>query len=56
MSMDKNSAEGKVCTFCNKDALPGTDPAVCSDHLMQTKEASEEEKKPETLKELEAQD
>ena len=55
MSMDKCSAEGKVCTFCSKDALPGTDPAVCEDHLRQTKEASEE-KKPQTLKELEAQD
>ncbi len=57
MSMDKNSAEGKVCTFCNKDALPGTDPAVCEDHLTQTKEASSSEEKPaETLKELESRD
>ena len=54
MSMEKNSAEGKVCTYCGKDALPGTDPAVCSDHLL-TKEATVD-KKPETLKELEAQE
>ena len=54
MSMDKCSAEGKVCTYCGKDALPGTDPAVCQDHLL-TKEASEE-KEIDTLKKLEAQD
>ena len=58
MSMDKNSAQGKPCTFCGKDALPGTDPAVCEEHLMsqgsQTKEATEKE--PTTLKELEAED
>jgi hypothetical protein len=54
MSMDKCSAEGKVCTYCGKDALPGTDPAVCQDHLL-TKEATAD-KEPSTLKELEAQD
>lgn len=54
MAMDKCSAEGRPCTFCGKDALPGTDPAVCQEHLL-TKEASEN-KEPTTLKELEAQD
>lgn len=56
--MNKNSAEGKPCTYCGKDALPGTNPPVCSEHLMQSKEASvqQEEKEPETLKELETRD
>ena len=56
MAMEKNSAEGKVCTFCGKDALPGTDPAVCEEHILQTKEASSEDKPAETLKELDAKE
>ena len=51
--MDKKSSEGIPCTYCDKDALPGTDPPVCEEHkaMGETKQASEHE--PETLKELE---
>lgn len=52
--MDKSSAENKVCTKCNRDALPGTNPPVCSEHLLD-KTASEDDQ-PTTLKELDAQD
>lgn len=59
--MNKNSAEGKICTFCEREALPGTDPAVCEEHLLSKnatvaadKEGESEE--PTTLKELENRD
>ena len=54
MSMEKHSTEHLPCTYCEKDALEGTNPPVCADHLL-NQQASEEEK-PATLKELEAQD
>lgn len=53
--MEKNSADHKVCWKCNKDALPGTEPPACQEHLLD-KQASEEESKPSTLKELESKD
>ena len=53
--MDKNSAQGMPCSKCNKDALPGTNPPVCEDHLLD-KQASEESAEAGTLKELDAKD
>lgn len=50
--MDKTGKEHLVCTYCDKDALPNTDPPVCKDHIM-VKKASPEAS---TLKELEAQE
>jgi hypothetical protein len=50
--MEKRSNEGIPCTYCDADALPGTNPPVCEEHL-HTKTASDE---PKTLKELNAQD
>jgi hypothetical protein len=49
--MDKKSNENIPCTYCDKDAIPGTEPPVCKDHLEQRKEASEG---PVTLKELDS--
>lgn len=48
--MEKCSAVKKVCTYCDKDALPDTDPPVCEEHK-NMKTASEEAT---TLKELDA--
>ena len=50
--MEKTGKENIPCTYCQKDALPNTDPPVCEDHLLD-KRASEDEE-PKTLKELEA--
>lgn len=50
--MEKKSNEGIPCTYCSQDALAGTNPPVCEDHLT-TKTASEE---PKTLKELSQKD
>ena len=47
--MDKTSSENKVCIYCDAEALPGTEPPVCSEHLG-VKQASKE---PTTLKDLE---
>lgn len=48
--MDKNAAEHLLCIYCDKEALPDTDPPVCADHIKLDKKASE----PATIKELEA--
>lgn len=50
--MQKDSAENKVCTYCDRDAVPDTYPPVCEEHL-HTKQASG---KITTLKELDVQD
>ena len=52
--MDKNSSEGKPCTYFDNPALPNTDPPVCAEHL-NTKQASDDTE-PNTLKELESRD
>ena len=31
--MEKKSSENIPCTYCDKDALPGTNPPVCKEHL-----------------------
>jgi hypothetical protein len=49
--MRKNSAEGIQCAYCDKPALPETEPPVCEEHVKMKKQASKKE--PETLKELE---
>ena len=51
VAMRKNSAEGIQCTYCDKPALPETEPPVCEEHVKMKKQASKKE--PETLKELE---
>lgn len=48
--MEKNGKEHIPCTYCDKDALDGTNPPVCADHI-HTKQASAG---PSTLKELES--
>lgn len=48
--MEKKGAENKVCTYCDKDAVPGTEPPVCEEH-QHSKKASE----PSTLKELDSE-
>lgn len=50
--LEKNSAENKVCTYCDRDALPDTYPPVCEEHI-HTKQAAGEAT---TLKELETKD
>ena len=55
--MEKNSAEHKPCTFCGNDAVEGTYPPVCAEHMDQCKQASEKteessDSEPKTLKEL----
>ena len=54
--MDKKSNENIPCTYCDRDALPNTDPPVCEIHAKEpvVKEASED--KPDTLKELASAD
>lgn len=54
--MDKRSNEGAVCTYCDKEALSGTYPPVCSAHINeeQDKHASSDTNMPNTLKELNA--
>lgn len=32
MMMDKQSNLHIPCTYCDKDALPNTDPPVCEEH------------------------
>ena len=39
------------CTYCEKQALPDTEPPVCEEHNKLQKKASD---KPKTLKELDA--
>ena len=53
--MEKKSSENIPCTYCDKDARPGTNPPVCKEHLdgPLNKEAAEG---PSTLKELEGAD
>ena len=51
--MDKKGTAGLPCTFCDRDAVPGTNPPVCRLHMGQRKEASEG-REPTTLKELDA--
>lgn len=51
--MRKVSSEQIPCTYCEKQALPNTDPPVCEEHEKLKKSATDEEQK--TLKELEAE-
>lgn len=39
--MDKKSNEGLRCVRCGADAIPGSDPAVCEDHMGLKKEAND---------------
>lgn len=51
--MEKRSSEGLPCTYCERDAIPGTHPPCCELHKDLVKEASaEKESAPSTLKEL----
>lgn len=62
--MQKQSNKKVPCTWCDKDALPNTDPPACADHLEHRpvadrcpgrldKNASEPgDRLPDTLKEL----
>ena len=53
--MEKKSKEGIVCTYCDKPALPDTDPPVCVECECMHKRAAEEqndESRERTLKEL----
>lgn len=52
--MDKNSAQGMPCSKCNKDALPGTNPPCCEDHLLDKQATEGDDAK--TLKELDSKD
>jgi hypothetical protein len=61
--MDKQSKLNIPCTYCDKDALPDTDPPACAEHKDMAalkKKASESGGKREcehdTLKELTAAD
>ena len=51
MTMEKRSSEGIPCTYCDLDAVPGTNPPCCELHEDLVKEASEKSE-PSTLKEL----
>lgn len=50
--MEKISSQNKVCTYCERPALPDTYPPVCEEHL-HSKTASEDGS---TLKELDTAD
>lgn len=54
--MEKKGKEGIVCTYCDKPAIPDTDPPVCADCQMIHKEAQdaaqESEPSSRSLKEL----
>lgn len=53
--MEKKGKEGIVCTYCDKPALPDTDPPVCIECESMHKHASTEpatETEQRTLKEL----
>ena len=52
--MDKTSKLNIPCTYCEKNALPDTDPPVCEEHARLVKKASK--KGARTLKELETRD
>jgi len=56
MTMMKRSSENVPCTYCDRDALPGTEPPVCEACMGDGlgKKASAEG--PVTLKEVEASD
>lgn len=56
MTMKKNSSENQVCAWCDKPAIPGTNPPACRDHIDKPldKKASDEQEKPENLKQLES--
>lgn len=51
MTMMKNSAENVPCTYCDNDAVPGTEPPVCQEHMELVKKSAEDTG-PETLKEM----
>lgn len=48
--LDKRSSMNIPCIYCEKDALPNTDPPVCVEHSDLVKKGSVSS----TLKELEA--
>ena len=39
--MDKNGKLGMRCTYCERPAVPDTDPPVCSEHADMDKTASD---------------
>lgn len=51
--MDKNSSQGAVCIYCDKDAVYGTYPPVCADHVNNTQDKKASgDNEPSSLKEL----
>lgn len=54
IEMDKTGKLNIPCTYCEKDALPDSDPPVCEEHAKMVKKASKDEAR--TLKELETKD
>lgn len=48
--LDKRSSMNIPCIYCEKDALPDTNPPVCAEHVNLVKKGSASS----TLKELEA--
>lgn len=48
--MDKTGKENIPCTYCGNDAVDGTYPPVCEEHLAMQKTASEDK----SMKELDA--
>ena len=52
--MDKTGKLNIPCTYCDKDALPDSDPPVCEEHARLAKQAAKKEA--EALKELEIKD
>ena len=50
--MDKNSAEHIPCTYCSNDAIPGTEPPVCAEHVEETQVKTASDNAPDTLKKL----
>lgn len=52
--MDKKGNEGIPCTYCDEQAVPGTDPPACEKHAGLNKKAGDAP--PDTLKELDSAD
>ena len=55
MTMKKTSSKGIPCLYCERDAVPGSDPPTCSYHGKLLKKAGLGGS-PKTLKELDAMD
>ena len=53
--MKKKSNQGLPCIFCERDAVPNSDPPMCEHHMKLDKKAGLR-RYPKTLKELDALD